>query len=101
MDVDLPRQDDVAEKKPSMKVKVSCLIIDIICCLLTFSMIFLVATNCNVSKMPGKESFGYLQYVPDGEETQFDERIAIVPYGEETSEDFSFFSICSIWKRDH
>ena len=54
-------------------------------------MIFLVATNGNVNKMPGKESFGYLQYDPYGEETQFDEMIAIVPYGEETSEDVPFF----------
>ena len=80
---------DVAEKKPSMAVKVSCLIFDIICCLLTFSMIFLVATNGNVNKMPGKESFGYLQYVAESQEE--DVRIDIVPYGEETSEDVPFF----------
>ena len=52
-------------------------------------MIFLVATNGNVSKMPGKESFGYLQYVAESQEE--DVRIDIVPYGEETSEDVPFF----------
>ena len=89
MEVDFPRQDDVAGKKPSMAVRVIFLIIDIICCLLTVSMIFLVATNGNVPY--GKESLGDVQYVHYGEETQEDVRIDIVPYGEENLEDVPFF----------
>ena len=60
-------------------------------------MLFLVATNGNVRKFPvpyGKESLGnfqYVPYVPYGEETQEDVRIAIVPYGEGTLENVPFF----------
>ena len=94
MEVDFPCQDDVTGKKPLIAVRVIFLILDIICCLLTVSMIFLVATNGNVEKMTapyGKESSGYLQYDPYGEETQEDVRIDIVPYGEENLEDVPFF----------
>ena len=95
--MNFPRKDndDVAGKKPLIAVRVIFLIIDIICCLMTVSMIFLVATNGNVEKMTapyGKESSGYLQYDPYGEVTQEDVRIAIVPYGEENlEEDVPFF----------
>ena len=43
---------DVAEKRPRIAFKATCLIIDILCCIISVALMFLVATQGNFPEYP-------------------------------------------------